>query len=95
MPDPTTVAVNELRAEMQRSEQRLREEARHREQMLLDTIDELRAQVQQSDQTLAALANHTHDANGRTLFQVLPSACKRRGSVGLMGRGGAVPSSVV
>ena len=95
MPDTTTVTVSELRAEMQRSEQRLREEARQREQMLLATINELQAEVQQSNLTLAALANHTHDANGRTVFQVPPIAGKRKGSVGLMGRSCTVPSGVV
>ena len=33
---------------------------------------ELRAEMQQSNQTLAALANHTHDTDGRTVFQVPP-----------------------
>ena len=48
----------------------LRAEAQQREQRLLATISELRAEVQQSNQTLAALANHTHDTDGRTVFQV-------------------------
>ena len=36
-------------------------------------VNELRAEVQQSNQTLAALANHTHDTDGRTVFQVPPA----------------------
>ena len=57
--DVLTVAVGELRADGQQREQRL-----------LATINELRAEVQQSNRMLAALANHTHDTDGRTLFQV-------------------------
>ena len=37
-------------------------------------VNDLRSEVQQSNQTLAALANHTHDADGRTVFQVPPPA---------------------
>ena len=37
-------------------------------------VNDLRAEVQQSNQTLAALANHTHDADGRTVFQLPPPA---------------------
>ena len=37
-------------------------------------VNDLRAEVQQSNQTLAALANHTHDTDGRTVFQVPPPA---------------------
>ena len=33
-------------------------------------VNDLRAEVQQSNQTLATLANHTHDTDGRTVFQV-------------------------
>ena len=55
-------AVSELRADGQRSNQ-----------TLTAAINELRAEVQQSNQTLAALANHTHDTDGRTMFQVPPA----------------------
>lgn len=61
--DGLTASVGELRAEMQQSEQRL-----------LATINELRDEVKQSNQTLAALANHTHDTDGRTVFQVPPAS---------------------
>ena len=37
-------------------------------------VNDLRAEVQQSNQTLAALANHTHDTDGRAVFQVPPPA---------------------
>ena len=37
-------------------------------------VNDLRSEVQQSNQTLAALANHTHDTDGRTVFQVPPPA---------------------
>ena len=92
--DGLTIAVGELRAEMQQSEQRLRAEAQQSEQRLraemqqndqrlraemqqghqalLDAISELRAEVQQSNHTLAVLTNHTHDTDGRTVFQVPP-----------------------
>ena len=63
--DGLTIAVSELRAE-----------AQQREQRLLATINELRDEVQQSNRTLAALANHTHDTDGRTVFQV-PSSVSR------------------
>ena len=56
-------AINELRADVQQSDQ-----------SLAAAISELRATVEQSNQTLAALANHTHDTDGRTVFQVPPGA---------------------
>lgn len=99
--------MSNVNTEIRQSEQRLREEAQHREQMLraemqrnnqalLAAINELRAQVQQSDQTLAALANHTHDADGRTVFQVPPTSVRKTsGSAGIAGRGVAVPSGAV
>ena len=34
----------------------------------------LQAEVQQNGRTLAALANHTHDVDGRTVFQLPPVA---------------------
>ena len=34
------------------------------------------AEMQQSNQTLAALANHTHDTDGRTVFQVPPPSVR-------------------
>ena len=43
---------------------------------LTTTVAELRAEVQQSNQTLAALANHTHDVDGRTVFQVPPAVSR-------------------
>ena len=43
---------------------------------LAAAVNELRAEVQQSNQTLAALANHTHDTDGRTVFQVPPSVSR-------------------
>ena len=66
----------ELRAEMQQSNQELRAEAQQNNQTLTVAINELRAEVQQSNQTLAALANHTHDTDGRTVFQVPPGASR-------------------
>ena len=56
--DALTASVNDLRAEVQQSNQALR------------------AEVQQSNQMLAALANHTHDTDGRTVFQVPPSVSR-------------------
>ena len=41
---------------------------------LIIAVNDLRAEVQQSNQTLAALANHTHDTDGRTVFQAPPPA---------------------
>ena len=76
-----TVAVGELRTEMQQSNQtltaainELRAETQQNSQTLTTAINELRVEVQQSNQTLAALANHTHDTDGRTVFQVPPGA---------------------
>lgn len=43
---------------------------------LTAAVNELRAEVQQSNQTLAALANHTHDTDGRTVFQVPPAVSR-------------------
>ena len=43
-------------------------------QALLAVVSDLRSEVQQSNQTLAVLANHTHDTDGRTVFQVPPPA---------------------
>ena len=43
---------------------------------LAAAVNELRAEVQQNNQTLAALANHTHDTDGRTVFQVPPSVSR-------------------
>ena len=63
-----------LRAEMQQNDQRLRAEMQQGNQALLDAISELRAEVQQSNHTLAVLTNHTHDTDGRTVFQVPPPA---------------------
>ena len=63
----------ELRAEAQQNNQGLRAEAQQNNQTLTAAINELRAEVQQSNQTLAALANHTHDTDGRTVFQVPPA----------------------
>ena len=56
--DALTASVNDLRAEVQQSNQALR------------------AEIQQSNQMLAALANHTHDTDGRTVFQVPPSVSR-------------------
>ena len=69
----------EWRAEMQRSReewraemQQNREEMRQNNQAQVAVLNELRDEVQQSNRTLAALANHTHDTDGRTVFQVPP-----------------------
>lgn len=67
--DGLTIAVSELRAEMQRSNQELRAEMQRSNRELL-------SEVQQSNRTLAALANHTHDTDGRTVFQVPPPASR-------------------
>ena len=48
----------------------------HRIEALTAAVNELRAEVQQSNQTLAALANHTHDTDGRTVFQVPPAVSR-------------------
>ena len=37
---------------------------------LLTAISELRADVQQTNKILVGLANHTHDADGRTVFTI-------------------------
>ena len=71
-----TAAISELRAEMQQSNQELRAEMQQSNQSLAAAISELRTEVQQSNQTLAALANHTHDTDGRTVFQVPPAAAR-------------------
>ena len=60
-----TAALNELRAEM-----------RENNQAQTAALNELRVEVQQSNEMLAALANHTHDTDGRTVFQV-PAAVSR------------------
>ncbi len=67
----------DLRTEMQQSNQDLRTEMQQSNQTLTAAINELRAEVQQSNQTLAALANHTHDTDGRTVFQVPPSVSRQ------------------
>ena len=67
----------DLRTEMQQSNQDLRTEMQQNNQTLTAAINELRAEVQQSNQTLAALANHTHDTDGRTVFQVPPSVSRQ------------------
>ena len=72
-----TAAVGDLRTEMQQSNQDLRTEMQQSNQTLTAAINELRAEVQQSNQTLAALANHTHDTDGRTVFQVPPSVSRQ------------------
>ena len=48
----------------------------HQIEALTAAVNELRAEVRQSNQTLAALANHTHDTDGRTVFQVPPSVSR-------------------
>ena len=48
----------------------------HRIEALTATVNELRAEVRQSNQTLAALANHTHDTDGRTVFQAPPAVSR-------------------
>ena len=48
----------------------------HRIEALTAAVNELRAEVRQSNQTLAALANHTHDTDGRTVFQVPPAVSR-------------------
>lgn len=37
---------------------------------LTATINELRADIQQTNRILVGLANHTHDADGRTVFTI-------------------------
>ena len=37
---------------------------------LLTAINELRSDVQQTNKILVGLANHTHDADGRTVFAI-------------------------
>ena len=37
---------------------------------LTAAINEFRAEMQQTNQILVGLANHTHDADGRTLFTI-------------------------
>ena len=43
---------------------------------LTASVNDLRAEVQQSNQMLAALANHTHDTDGRIVFQLPPSVSR-------------------
>ena len=37
---------------------------------LTDMVNDLRSEVQQTNQILVGLANHTHDADGRTVFTI-------------------------
>ena len=37
---------------------------------LIATVNELRLEVQQTNRILVGLANHTHDADGRTVFTI-------------------------